>query len=39
MIHTFLDSLGDGQGDREVAVLVDDKVEIIERNVGMRYFI
>ena len=29
-IQTFLDSLGDRRGDREIAVLVDDKVEIIE---------
>ena len=30
VIQTFLDSLGDRRGDREVATLVDDKVEIIE---------
>ena len=30
MIQTFRDSLGDRRGDRETAILVDDKVEIIE---------
>ena len=30
VIQTFLDSLGDRRGDRETAILVDDKVEIIE---------
>ena len=30
VIQTFLDSLGDHRGDRETAILVDDKVEIIE---------